>query len=451
MRYILCIGILLIFVNHTSGQQNLTLSDAIDAALEYNHSIKISQIESQKSRNKVDRGYAGQLPNLAITGGYTWSYTNQELTPGSFFRNLASPQSTSTSLIIPSIKFNDVLTNQIQTAVVSRFVIFDGMKGRMRYELLESGSGFMDIQLRSEIERTILHVTQSYAKVALLQRALSLMEIALQQSLDRYKTIELRREYNLVNEQQRLQALVDLKNDSTAQKTTQLEYLAAIRELNTQIGWTNEQEYAVDVNPNIVTMPGYDDLLSVFMQNNAELQMRMKRIEMAKIEYRLSSATFYPTLSATAQYGYQYMSASDGQFESHEQRGFTGGLTLTIPIFTGGRTRIDAQNARSTHRQTQLQFEFAELELRTKLDNAWARMLNLESQLKTDQSNISAFERNFERATELFKQGIITGIELRNAQLSLQQSRFRIAETEMNLMTTQSQILFLSGGLITYR
>jgi outer membrane protein TolC len=451
MRAIFCIAIISIFANLTFAQENLSLSAAIDAALEHNYSIKISQLESQKSKNKVDRGYAGQLPNLSITGGYTWSFTDQELTPGSFFQNLASPQSSPSSSSMPSIEFNDVSTTQVQSAVVTRFVIYDGMRGRMRYNLFESGSHLMDIQRRSEIERTILQVTQSYAKIALLQKSLSLMQLMIDQSLERYNAMEVRREFNLVNDQQRLQALVDLMNDSTNYKTAKLEHSAAIRDLNTLIGWENKINYSVEENPTLVSMPEYDDLLLVFTQNNAELQMRMKRIEISRIEYRMSNAAYFPTLTASAQYGYQYMSATDGQFETLEQRGLTGGLTLTIPIFSGGRTKIDAQNAKSTQRQAQLQYEFAELELRTKLDNAWMRMLHLESQLKTDHSNMVVFERNFERASELFNQGVISGVDLRNAQLSLQQSKFRIAETEMNLMTTQTQILFISGGLITYR
>jgi outer membrane protein len=451
MKYALILLVIFLAPGISLSQEKLSLNDAIDAALEFNYAIKISQMEAEKSQNKVNRGYAGQLPQLSVNSGFTWSYTDQDLTPGSFFRNLSGPPAGAESPSLPAIQFNDVTTTQIQTAVVSRVTIYDGMRGRMRYKLLEVGSNLMDIHQQAEAERTILMVTQSYAKVALLQRSLALMEGVLAQSFDRFKTVEVRREYNLVNEQQRLQALVDLQNDSTSYKALQLEYDAAFRELHHLIGWKTNIIYVVDENPDIVSMPEYTELMSVFLRNNAELRMKLKQIEMSKLENRLSTAAFYPTLSASAQYGYQYMTASDGQFESNEQRGFTGGLTLSIPIFSGGRTKIDAQNSRLSHRQAQIQYEATEMQLRKNIDDLWHKMKHLEDQLQTDQSNLNTFIRNYERSREFFNQGAISGIDLRNAQLSLQQAKFRIAETEMNLMISQTQMLYLSGMLITLR
>ena len=52
--------------------------------------------------------------------------------------------------------------------------------------------------------------------------------------------------------------------------------------------------------------------------------MRERRIEQAQLDQKLSNADFLPTLTASAQYGYNYQFATDGQFETQEQRGFMG-------------------------------------------------------------------------------------------------------------------------------
>jgi len=449
MKRVIFSLILTFSVVSVAAQEQFSLDEAIRAALEHNHSVQVSNLDTEIAENSVSRGNAGQLPNLAITGGLSASYSDLDITPGSFFQNLLNPQGSARQSSPSSISYDGVTTTQFSSQIGSQMVIYDGMKGRLRYKILETGSDLADLQYRSTLENTILNVTRHFIQVASIQKAVEVKELSLQQSADRYRTIETRREYGQVNEQQLLQALADLKSDSTEYRNLMLQFENAYRNLHTEIGWQRLEMAPVASEFTEADLPGYDDFLSLLMENNSVLNIREKRLEQAELNERVTRAGFLPSLTASAGYGYSYMSATEGQFETQEELGFSGGLSLKIPIFSGGRNRIESQNAEKRIRQEELKKEETAMQLQTRFENSWQEYLHLREQLETERANRLVYERNYKRAEEIFSRGEITGVELRAAQLSLENARLRVSETGFQLKQTETLLLYLSGVLIT--
>src|SRR6056297_612015 len=449
MKRVIFSLILTFSVVSVAAQEQFSLDEAIRAALEHNHSVQVSDIDTEIAENSVSRGNAGQLPNLAITGGLSASYSDLDITPGSFFQNLLNPQGSARQSSPSSISYDGVTTTQFSSQIGSQMVIYDGMKGRLRYKILETGSDLADLQYRSTLENTILNVTRHFIQVASFQKAVEVKELSLQQSADRYRTIETRREYGQVNEQQLLQALADLKSDSTEYRNLMLQFENAYRNLHTEIGWQRLEMTPVASEFTEADLPGYDDFLSLLMENNSVLNIRERRLEQAELNERVTRAGFLPSLTASAGYGYSYMSATEGQFETQEELGFSGGLSLKIPIFSGGRNRIESQNAEKRIRQEELKKEETAMQLQTRFENRWQEYLHLREQLETERANRLVYERNYKRAEEIFSRGELTGVELRAAQLSLENARLRVSETGFQLKQTETLLLYLSGVLMT--
>lgn len=447
MKFITITAILLFTTNLAQAQDSLSLSRAIEAALEHNYRIQIISIDQEKAENLATRGNAGQLPTVSINGDLTGSYTDLELTPGSFFRSLIS-QDGEQGQAPGSITYEGVTSTGINAGLGTQFVIYDGLKGRFRYKLLQNGNELAGLQLQSEMENTVLSITRRYIQVISIQKAIKLKKLALQQSSDRYNIIETRREYGQATEQQLLQALADLKTDSTEYKDLKLQYENVYRELNTAIGWENRELWELEDEIKSTVIPTYDEMLHSLLENNTGLHVREKKIEQARIDQKLASSNFLPTVTASAQYGYNYQSASDGQFETQEQLGLMGGVTLKIPIFSGGRNRTASQNAKYSVRQEQIRTEESRQRLQTQFDNTWQELLYMEDRLQTEIENLHVYERNFERARDSFERGLITGVELRTAQLSLQDIRLRLSDTELQIKLNESTLLYLSGRLL---
>lgn len=448
MRVLFTIIFMVLAVQSSSGQNFFTLDDAIRAALVHNHGVIISDIESDIAENSVTRGNAGQLPTLAITGGLSASYEDLEIQPGSFFQNLLGPQGSVQQSSRPSISYDGVTTTQMNAQLGSQIVVFNGLKGRLRYKTLKKGGEIAELLYRAEVENTILNITSLYIRVASLQRAIQVRNVSLQQSADRYRTAETRREYGQVNEQQLLQAIADLKSDSTALRNMELQFENAYRDLHTEIGWDRRKMNPVDVTVEETPIPEYEELKSMMKRNNTLLNIREKRLEQAELSERISEAGFMPTLTASAGYGYSYLNASEGQFETQEQMGLNGGLTLRVPIFSGWQNRIETENAALHIRREELRKEESSMQLQTRFENAWKQYQFYREQLRTERSNLIVYERNFERAEEMFAGGEITGLKLREAQLSLENAELRVAEAGFKLKQNRVLLFYLSGVLV---
>jgi outer membrane protein TolC len=446
MKRVLILILISLLTQVTHAQEVFTLSEALDAALLHNHNILISEIEAKKAANSATRGNAGQLPTLGIISSMNWAYNDVELTPGSFFQNLLNPQSGSQPP--SSIEYDGVYSTQLQAGIGTEFVIFDGMKGHYRYKMLKTGQVVSGLDHKAKMEQTVLNVTQKYIHVASLQKAIKLKSEALEQSSDRFKIVENRKEFGQVNEQQYLQALADLKTDSTEFRELQLNFRTAYKDLHTQIGWNESSQKPLEEDLSITFETNYEELSRSLEQNNTLLSVREERIKQAELEENLIKGNLYPTLKASAQYGYAYQTATDGQFETQEQLGVTGGLTLSIPIFSGGRTKTAVQNAKADIRQAQILSDQTKLQLQATFDNTWEQYQFHKQQLSVEMDNLRTYERNYERAKDSFQRGLITGVELRSAQLSLHNARLKISETQYKIKLTETTLLYLSGKLI---
>lgn len=435
--------------------EHFTLQEAIRAAFENNHQIQIQEIEKQKAGNLVTRGNAGQLPTVSLIGDLNLSYSDLELTPGTFFENLLDspenqqePQQNETG---STVSYDGVTSTGIQAGIKAQYVIFDGFKGRHRYRLLERSSEITQLQYENKLEETTLEITRKFIETAKLQNSLALQELTLEQSRDRYETVMARKEYEHINEQQVLQARADMKTDSVRYRNVQLQYETAYRELHNAIGWEVKDTKPLETELIPIDLPDYEQLFESVYSNNTGVAILKERIRIAESEHELARAEFMPALKASAQYGYQYLHATEGQFETQKDLGVRGGLTLTVPIFTGGRNRTEVENAKASIRQEEIAYRELEQQLRTAFDNSWSRFQHLQNQLETERANRTVYERNYERAQDFHQRGLITGVELRSAQLSLHSARNRISELEFELRLVEATLLYLSGRIIEVR
>ncbi|MEX2586059.1 MAG: TolC family protein [Balneolaceae bacterium] len=416
------------------------MNEALQAALEYNHNVRVQRIEQEVVDKQVTRGQAGQLPVVSLNGDFSGSRSDQELTPGTLFSSM-----TGSGASPGTFRFDGVNATTLSAGLGAQWVLYDAGKGRLRYETLERGSRVAGLQLQMEMERTLLSVVRHYVQAASLQKRLSIQSLALEQSRDRYRVMEARRSYGQTNEQQYLQALADLKSDSTDYRELELQFRSAYRELHTEIGWEDREFRPLEESIQTDVLPPYEELLASLEEGNSTLSVREERIEQARIGREMSRSGFLPTVTASARYGYQHQYASDGLFESQEQLGLTGGLSLQIPLFSGGRNRTEVQRAKATLRQERIRYEGSRQEIRMQFENTWNRLEHLRRQYRSEQENLQVYERNYERAQDAFSRGLLTGVELRSAQLSLQQARLRLSEISFGIVQTTATIHYLTG------
>jgi outer membrane protein TolC len=120
---------------------------------------------------------------------------------------------------------------------------------------------------------------------------------------------------------------------------------------------------------------------------------------------------------------------------------------LNYSLFTGGRRKIQQQNAQLSREEQEMSLENRQLTLEKELRNAYAQYVNNREQLRIERSNLPTFERNYEKISEDLKLGLVTASDVRTAQLNLVAAKNRINNLEYAVKQFEIRLLQLSGRL----
>jgi outer membrane protein len=429
-----------------SRSNSLSLNDALQAALKYNHQIRSAQIQKETASKSVTRGNAGQLPEIGFATEISGSLNELEIQPGSLFPSIgaASPGASAPG----SQEFSGVTGSVVSARLGATYVVYDGGQGAIRFKLLQSGSTMAQMNHRLRVEQTILEVTALYYRAVMLQNVLLMRSMALEQSSDRYKITSMRAEYGQASEQEYLQALVDLKTDSTSWRETLLDLETALSRLHQVIGWDWFDFTTLDTTIQEHHTPPKEELYRLMMADNAHGLLAAERLSQSILNVHLTKAATLPKISSQASYGYTRQYASDGLFERQEQLGISGGVSVQIPLFTGGRSRTAVHQAQAARQREEIHQQEVTRNLQSTLDQLWREKIFLEESIRISIAGLSTYERNYERAKDAFERGLLGGVELRAAQIALQDARLRVEASKVEQALNGTRLLHLGGLLI---
>ena len=146
-----------------SGQELLSLSDAIARSLENNHDIIVARNDAQISRNNVHIGNADLLPTVDLVADAAYLDTRLETDAGR-----VSASSTTTGA-------------QIQL----RYTLFDGLGNIYTFKKLKATGRLGEFLARDEIETIVLQVSSVYYDVASANETFDIARESLEISRER--------------------------------------------------------------------------------------------------------------------------------------------------------------------------------------------------------------------------------------------------------------------------
>src|SRR6056297_3038048 len=217
------IGLFLAFLPVIAGAQDstmITLEQAIERALEENHSITISRNLADIDENSATVGNAGYLPNLSLNRSYRESIEDSRL-------EFANQQG------------QDVegsRSKQFNASLDLEWVLFDGFGNRYRLQSLERGRDLSEVQSRSEIEATLLEVIERYLEVSTQAQLLEVTREAVEISNERYLRAKENFEAGGGSRVDVLNAEVNLNQDSVRVVETEVNLNRAKRNLQVLLG-----------------------------------------------------------------------------------------------------------------------------------------------------------------------------------------------------------------------
>jgi outer membrane protein TolC len=189
------------------------------------------------------------------------------------------------------------------------------------------------------------------------------------------------------------------------------------------------------------------DGAAVSLQMNAPLPDRTAvteaetTVRLREASLRLVEAQKKPQVSFNSNYG--RVGYPDGATPSFDRANWTLGISMSVPILTGGRQRGDEAVAQAeleqARSQRQLTTELAALDTRS----AWAEMVAARATWEASAGTIQQAQRAYQIANVRFTNGVSTQLELSDARLSLQLSEANRAQAARDLQVARARVALL--------
>lgn len=174
------------------------------------------------------------------------------------------------------------------------------------------------------------------------------------------------------------------------------------------------------------------------LENNLNYQLLQQQVELAKRNVHMAGWAYGPTVSLAYQYNYRDYGSEAG-FEMMNSP-HTIAFTVKMPLWSSGKRaagvvekKIALEEAKNTLSETTDNLEIQYRQLCFDLTNAYETYLN-------EKDNIGVTQRVFNSATEKFKWGAASNLELTNASNDLINAQSTYVQAMLSLINAQSEL-----------
>jgi outer membrane protein len=322
------------------AQVPLTLTNAIDTALQNNFDIQIAKNTAEINKISNTFGVAGGLPSVNATAGDNNSVYNLK-------------QKTSSGLDITK---NDVKGSSLNASLNASIVLFNGFKiiaTKRRLSLLQNQS---ELQLNQQIQNTIAAVMVTYYDILRQQSYLNIIQSSLDVSSKKFDIIKERTNVGMANEADLLQAQMDL---NMAEQNLKGQQLIIDQEKTNLLQLMGVKEFfPVIVHDTILIDNNIrKDSIINYLQNNQQYLSADQQVKITEQIVKELRSQRYPSIRVSTGYNFVYSSSSAGFNLFTQNYGPSVGATLQIPIFNGNIYKTQQEVASYNVRNAILQKE----------------------------------------------------------------------------------------------
>ena len=416
-----------------AAQKLVSVSEAIELALENNYGIKIISNNKEIAKNNASVLNSGYLPTVTSSSGATFNRDNLEA-------EFANGESTA---------LNGAKSSRYNASINLNYTLFDGLGRYYDYKRLKETYKLSELQARETIENTIAQLYVVYYNVAQVTENVTVLEKTLTVSKDRITRANYQFEYGQGTMLNVLNAQVDINNDSINLINAKQQLVNTKRDLNVVLGNVISSEFRVDTTIEFKLNIDQNDLANKVKSNNVNLLQLDKNIMINTFIVKANKSGYLPSLGLTGSYGWNKGNNNAASFVAvSTNTGLSGGLSLSWNLFDGGATATRVTNAKIELENRSLEKESMVIDIERNFNNAWDDYQNKLTIFQVQENNIITSTNNFNRTQEKYKLGQATSIEFRQAQLNLINSELNRNQAKYAAKIAELTVLQLSGELL---
>lgn len=423
--------LLVAFSFSLSAQNNsvvLTMDEAINLALEKNSELKIARMEVEKSEQKLREARSGLFPKLDLSGQYQ-RYINKPV----IFLPPGSP-------LGPTLEIGS--DNSYLAAAQLSVPLF----ALPLYEGISLASDAVDIAQQNYVSvknKIVGDVKKSFLAVILTRETKDVMQQSLKNAEENFENIKRLNAAGTLSDYDVLRAEVQVENLKPVVLQMENNYKLSLEALKVAIGLDANQ--SIDVVGDMqfdeeYKIPTENEILEELIQNNPQLAILEKQVQLNDRNVSLEQAAYFPSLAGFGNYQYQTQ-ANDFKFSDYRWvKTFVLGLQLQIPIFNGFKTQSRVSQAEIGLNQAVEQKRNLTEAIKTQALSVLYRVQQAVKRIEGQNKTVKTAQEGYDIAKRRLENNVGTQLEVNDAELALRQAKlnrlqaiydFKVAEADL--------------------
>jgi outer membrane protein len=446
-------GIVAIFIFSSIGFSQpkiYTLDNAINTALNNNRDIKVAELDVKKSQGAVDEAFGYALPSLDLSANFN-HFLKKPKTPFPDFEALLTnatysilfdenviPRDESKYRPIQTQLQSFVQTNSYETSLLLTQTLFNSAVFRG----IGASQIYLDLskeELKRKVSSTILDVKKAFYGVLLTKQLLDITTASYNNALENLKNVKALNEQGLVSDYDALQAEVRVENI----KPVVLQITNNLKDVKNSfkivIGVKQEEE--IDVDGEFLytkeEIPDIHDAIEKAMESNYSISSLKLKMQVDEAFIDLDRSEYWPSLYAFGNYTYAG-SADNFKFQNYSSTVI--GLTLSINLFNGEKTKNKVQQSEISLKQTGEQLSQLKDFTSTQVKSKIYELNRVQSSLDAQERNVSLAEKAYDISIVRYKEGTGNQLEVQNADMELKQARINRLQTIYDYIIAKSSL-----------
>ena len=429
---------------HAQDTLRIDLAQALEIALTENPTIKVANQEIEKKRYAHKGTLASLFPQISYSADYSRTLKKQVMYMDFDMGDMGGmggemPEGMDASSMDEGLEVGR--SNNWSTGITASMPLINTSLWRS-LRISATGVELAVEQARSSKLSMINQVKKGFYAVLLAHDSYLVFKQSYDNAMENYLDIKRKYEQGTVAEYDLIRADVTVKNTEPNLLQAENALVLAKWQLKALLGM--DLEMPIDCEGALDDYRGllFADYMATDTTLAANSDLRQLDLQQQQLRHTLTmqKLDFLPTLSLSGLYQWSAMN-NDFKFKNYRWNPYSMiGLSLSIPIFTGGSRYMKIKQTEISLKQLDWQRDDTQRNLRLAVKQQLDNMSTCVKRFDAASKGIDQAERGYRIAQKRYDTGAGTWLEMNDAELALTQARLNFNQAIYDYMVAKTDL-----------
>ena len=419
-----------------------TLQDCISWAQQHSITVQRNKVDVRSSQVALKDAKANRLPSVDFsTSQYVSNRPFQESHSGVIGNEVVS--------------FSNKNTYSGNYSLGASMNLYDGRKTKNNIRLAEINSQIAELRVQTSELNLEEQITQLYIQILYSQDAVKHDEELIALAEKQLEQARARKQAGLLNKADVSQFESQLAQDKyqkVADETTLDGYRLQLKQLMELDGDENLVLADPRLSDNVLAeLPDKHIVFQNAVASRPELKVQQLAMDRTYIDEEIAKAGNKPIINANAGISTTNSSGNGNMFTQLKNQWSNGiGVSMTLPIWNGGKTKNAVARARLERESTYLDMVETQKALWKTIESYWLQARNNQQRYVAAQENVDYCRESYNLTSEQFRLGLKNIVELTQDKTNLSTAIQRMLQAKYEALLNMALLKYYNGENIDF-